>query len=201
MKKIYLASKSPRRIRLLKQIGIPFETIEKEEVQEYNSEVGDPVEYVILNAKKKAESVLNTDGIEWVLACDTIVYYKGEILEKPENKNDAMRKLRMLSNEWHEVYTGLYLCNYMTGDHYDGFEVTRVKFSELSDYEIELYVESGEPMDKAGAYGIQELGAMLVERVDGCFYNVVGLPIGRLMLLLEKASINRVDIIKNFKNF
>ncbi|MBN1755228.1 septum formation inhibitor Maf [bacterium] len=196
MDKLYLASRSPRRIYLLNQIGIPFEPIGKEEFEEDTQGFFDPVEMVLKHALQKARAVIQKPKNGWILACDTIVFIDGQILGKPHDAENAKSKLRWLSGRWHKVYTGLCLYNHGTGQYLEDYEMTRVKFTPLTDAEIELYVQSGEPMDKAGAYGIQKIGAMFIDRVEGCFYNVVGLPISCLINLMEKAGFKRESILK-----
>ncbi len=139
----------------------------------------------------------NADGI--VLAFDTIVYIDGEILGKPRDEDEAKNFLRKLSGRWHTVFTGVAAQKVLLPERDEilsTVEATKVLFSKLAEDEIDIYVSSGEPMDKAGAYGIQELGAMLVRKVDGCFYNVVGLPLLCLTDVLSQIMINRVEIFR-----
>lgn len=139
----------------------------------------------------------NADGI--IIAFDTIVYIDDEILGKPRDENEAKKFLHNLSGRWHTVYTGVAVQKVLLpkwNEIVSAVEATKVLFSELTDDEIDIYVSSGEPMDKAGAYGIQELGAMLVRKIDGCFYNVVGLPLLCLTDVLSQIMIGRVEIFK-----
>ena len=126
----------------------------------------------------KCRCIASVYDLSVVIGCDTVVICDGEVLGKPVDEADAIRMLKMLSGKTHHVVTGVTLGR---GCRYSSFSVdTAVTFRELSDEEIKAYVKSGEPMDKAGAYGIQGLGALLVEKIDGDFYNVVGLPVSRL---------------------
>ena len=121
-----------------------------------------------------------------VIGADTVVVFEGTVLGKPEDGGDAFRMLRFLSGHTHTVYTGVTVINTMTGNRKTFYEATDVTFFDIPDDELRCYVESGEPMDKAGAYGIQGKGAFLVERIEGDYYNVVGLPVARLLRVLKE---------------
>jgi septum formation protein len=170
---LVLASQSPRRSEILRQAGIPF-TVRGSPVDESPLPGEMPVDYVTRLAALKAQAVSAEPG-EWVLGADTTVVVGGEMLAKPEDAKDARRMLRLLSGRRHEVITGICLRRdqELVCDH----AITAVWFSEMSDREIEEYAASGEPMDKAGAYGIQGLASKFIERIDGCYFNVVGLPV------------------------
>ena len=145
--------------------------------------------YLKAEAVLKAEKVLSsTQGIV-VLAADTIVVKNGQVLGKPADKHEAVQMLTFLSGDLHEVMTGICVINQETGQVWREVEITRVYFRSLTDREIKAYVASGEPLDKAGAYGIQGLGGLLVEKIDGCYYNVVGLPLVKTMQLLRNCGI------------
>lgn len=178
-----LASKSPRRKELLALICPEFRIIPARG-DEILPEGISPEEAVKLLSKQKSDEVCRrefagADDIpDTIIAADTVVATDGKILGKPENDCDAARMLRMLSGKEHEVYTGVTV---ITGRRRFTFaEKTAVEFYPLSDEEIAAYVASGEPMDKAGAYGIQGKGALLVKRIVGDYYNVMGLPVARL---------------------
>ncbi len=183
--KLILASSSPRRAWLLRQVGIPFRTMEVN-VEEGFSEERSPADYVLTLAERKALSAASKlrEGI--VLGADTIVLFQGEIMGKPKDAQQAKEMLSRLSGHTHQVYTGLALIDVGKGRTVTGYEVTRVRFRPLSAEFINSYVGTGEPLDKAGAYGVQKKGALLVERVEGCFYNVVGLPLSKLLTLLQE---------------
>jgi len=145
-----------------------------------------PVSIVRYLSRKKAESVAPTAGDELVLSADTVVVLKGGVIGKPVSRDDAKDMLARLSGEWHNVYTGVTLLDPAAKKVISGEEMTSVKFRELDGVEIEDYVSTGEPFDKAGGYGIQGRGSALVERIDGCYYNVVGLPVARMLGMLKE---------------
>jgi septum formation protein len=185
-KKLILASGSPRRQHLLRQIGLPFE-VRESGIDEGSESAGDPVRYVSGLSERKAEAVGKTIDNAVIIGADTIVRIDGEILGKPVNRDDAARMLRMLSGRTHEVYTGVSIIDRPSGRRMSAVEVTRVTFRPLEEDEIRSYVSTGAPMDKAGAYGIQDdMGAVFVDRIEGCFYNVVGLPLSRLFVMLRE---------------
>lgn len=177
---IVLASNSPRRKELLSGLGVDFTTRVVEGIDEsWPAELsGDQIPLFISRQKATAYRATMASN-ELVITADTIVYVDGEVLGKPHDQLDATRMLNMLSGRWHEVITGVTL---MTCEREHSFAVTtRVKFCSLSNEEIERYVASGLPMDKAGAYGIQEwIGYIGVESIEGSYFNVVGLPVQRL---------------------
>lgn len=188
MKRIILASQSPRRRELLTQIGLKFEVIPstvEEVITSTNS-----VEVVQELAQQKARDVAEVAGREMakdsllVIGADTIVVYEGKILGKPGDKEDAVRMLTMLQGKEHSVYTGVAL---LSGEQEIIFaEETRVQMCPMTPEEIAWYVNTGEPMDKAGAYGIQGLCARFVRQIQGDYNNVVGLPVGRIYQELKK---------------
>jgi len=178
--KIILASNSPRRRELLAGLGIDFTVkvisgIDESWPREFKGE--DIPLYISREKAAPYKQLIGTN--ELVITADTIVYVDGEVLGKPHDMADARRMLHLISGRWHEVITGVTL---MTAVREHSFAVTtRVKFCDLTDNEIGQYVESGMPMDKAGAYGIQEwIGYVGVEAIEGSYFNVVGLPVQRL---------------------
>ena len=178
--KIILASNSPRRRELLGGLGMDFTVKVISGIDESWPRDLKGEEIPLYISREKAEpykALIKPD--ELVITADTIVYVDGEVLGKPRDKADAERMLHLISGRWHEVITGVTL---MTSDRERSFAVTtRVKFANLTDNEINSYVESGLPMDKAGAYGIQEwIGYVGVEAIEGSYFNVVGLPVQRL---------------------
>lgn len=178
--KIYLASKSPRRRKLLKQLGISFESFSvnlHEEILDGEHPV-QTVKRLALHKMDKAATKLRT-GI--VITADTIVVLNKEVIGKPKNSRDAFNILTKLSGRTHIVYTGYAIRNLDKNKEIVDYEKTKVTFRKLSDEEMEDYIKTGSPMDKAGAYGIQDdFGAVFVKRIDGCYYNVVGLPLARI---------------------
>jgi septum formation protein len=184
--KIVLASTSPRRIGLLRQVGLEFTAVDPG--GDESSTHPDPRRRVIENALSKAERVAERNGKALVMAADTVVYIDGLILGKPRLKDEAANMLRRLSGNVHKVFTGVALIHPMAGQFVD-YEETLVHIRELSEEEILKYVEGGEPMDKAGSYAIQGYGAVFVDRVVGCFHNVMGLPLALLARMLRDAGV------------
>lgn len=183
MMKLILASQSPRRKELLGLLGIPFE-IQVSQADETMDPDGDPASQVMEVSRRKAMAV-RAEQEDVVIAADTIVVCDGEILGKPHSKENACRMLSMLSGRSHLVMTGMTVRhNRQTHSH---TEITEVFFRELSQKEILRYVESGDPMDKAGSYGIQGGAALFVEKIHGDYYNVMGLPVCSLTQMLKAA--------------
>ena len=181
---LVLASQSPRRKDLLSAAGLHF-TVRVPQISEVRQEGESPRDYVERLAREKALAVAVDPG-EFILAADTTVVVDDEVLEKPSSPADAVRMLRLLSGREHEVMTGV--CLRGPGGLTSGVEVTRVSFVPLSEAEIAGYVASGEPMDKAGAYAIQGLASKFIDRVEGCYFNVVGLPVARVYRMLKEAD-------------
>jgi septum formation protein len=191
---LILASASPRRSELLTQAGFSFE-VHPAHIPEEPLENEDPIRYVTRLAREKAEAVFRelTAANGWeagrslaVLGADTTVTLDEHILGKPEDAADAARMLRLLSGRTHRVITGVAL---VTAERVEvAAEITEVRFLEMSDAEIAAYIETGEPMDKAGAYAIQGRAARWIPRIEGCYFNVVGLPLARVSTLLESGG-------------
>ncbi len=178
---IILASKSPRRKKLLLQIGLKFQVKVFETDETYPSNLK-PFQIAKYIAKQKLDEAKKHLQNSIIITADTIVVLHKEILGKPKNEADAVEMLKKLSGKKHYVYTGLGIVNQQNGKEIIDFVKTCVKFRELNNEEIIEYVASGSPMDKAGAYGIQDdFGAVFVERISGCFYNVMGLPLSKLV--------------------
>ncbi len=186
---IILASNSPRRSQLLKQIGVDF-VVDAPDVDE-TLEESDPVKTVKALSERKALAVAKRHEDRWVLGADTVVYYDGEILGKPSDPQEAYDMLCMLSGRRHEVITGVMLLRVGDGkaEKIQFAETTAVWMYQHYKDVIRQYIRSGEPMDKAGAYGIQGLGAILVEKIEGDYNNVVGLPVARLYMEMTRAGI------------
>ena len=174
---IVLASGSPRRGEILTNAGIDYVRQLPGYIDETPAAGEPPRDYVSRLAREKAEAIAATDD-RIVLGADTTVVIDGEILGKPADAADATRMLRLLSGRAHEVITGI--CLRSERAQVVDSATTRVWFAALSEAEIEAYVASGEPMDKAGAYGIQGLASKFVSRIEGCYFNVMGLPIALL---------------------
>ncbi|MBM6755272.1 septum formation protein Maf [Collinsella tanakaei] len=190
-----LASQSPRRIELMREAGYDFRVIPAD-IDETPRDGEGPIELVGRLARAKALAVANQHGEagELVVAADTIVAHDDEVLGKPRDAADARRMLRELSGRTHQVATGV--CLAIAGEDaaraVSFVDVTDVTFYPLADAKIDAYVASGEPLDKAGAYGIQGVGGrMLVKKIDGDFYTVVGLPIARVARAIEELERTR----------
>jgi septum formation protein len=172
-------------VDLLKMIGIPFEQIVGDASEEME-EAQAPAEHVRILSRRKAERVARGLSSGLVIGVDTVVAIEGEILEKPRDAGDAARMLSRLSGRTHTVFTGVTLVEADTGVTLSDVVRTDVGIRGLSGEDIRRYVATGEPMDKAGAYAAQGMAAPFVERVEGCFYNVVGLPLARLWEMLNE---------------
>ncbi len=184
--KIYLASSSPRRKKLLEQIGLEFEVLKftTPESIKKNEKPIDIVKRISLEKLEAAKKKINS-GI--IITADTIVVFNKQILGKPNNKKDAFRILNLLSGNTHYVYTGFSIFNSQNLKTFSEYEKTSVKFRKLCKAEIQEYIETGSPMDKAGAYGIQDdFGAVFVQKINGCYYNVVGLPLSKFYNALNR---------------
>ena len=185
--KIVLASASERRQELLNRLVENFTIIVSEfdeSLVEFQGDLSEYVENIALGKAKDVVDRVKQDAI--IIAADTIVTLENDILGKPKDKDDAFRMLKMLSGRVHKVYSGLVLINTSNGRVIKTSLATEVKFSSLTDEEIIKYINSGEPLDKAGAYGIQGKGGIFVEEIRGCYYNVVGLPLNKLKYMLNE---------------
>ena len=186
--KLILASSSPRRAEVVRNAGIDFE-VRHADIDETRRD-GEPVhDYVKRLALEKARAAidLETSAKDFiVVGADTVVVNREEILLKPDSPDDARRMLRQLSGGVHKVHTGLALIRMPQRTERVIEEVTNVHFAKLSDAEIDDYIATGEPFDKAGAYGIQSLGGRYVTRVEGCYFNVMGMPLARLWATLKE---------------
>jgi septum formation protein len=195
-KRLILASASPRRRRLLEQIGLSFQVIpsdvDEDDISAYAGTCDDPLMNVQAIALSKAHDVaarVVEDGI--VIGADTQILADSEVLGKPKDTADAARMLSKLSGRTHRVITGVALVDTETGFEETWVETTLVTFRELTEDEVSAYVETGEAMGKAGAYGIQGRAAAFVERIEGCYFNVVGLPLAKLVQRLRKLAIGQ----------
>jgi len=186
MKNLILASGSPRRQDLLKQISIPF-TVRKPDIDESQIHTNDPREKVVQLAKLKNEHTPLAHSDEVILSADTVVSYHNQIFEKPKDREDALLMISMLSGSKHEVFTGVMIRS--SENETVMVEKTEVEFWPLSKSEMEWYVSTGEPDDKAGAYGIQGMGAIFVKSINGDYFNVVGLPVSMVAKELRNFSI------------
>ncbi len=184
---LVLASGSPRRRELLAALGIPFTVVVSNEPEPLLEGIS-PREQTVQLALRKARTVAATQSAGWTLGADTIVVLDGEILGKPADPEDAVAMLQRLRGRDHEVYTGLALVNAATGEEHTRSVPATVTMRDATDADIAAYVATGEPLDKAGAYGIQGLGGALVAGYEGCFNTIVGLPLCSVAALLREAG-------------
>lgn len=185
--KLVLASSSPRRRELLHAVGLEFDVVVShvEEIPGAGERVED---YVQRLSREKAAEVAKRHPDQWVIAADTVVYLDGEILEKPRDDAHAIAMLERIAGREHVVYSGVTL--HCAARNFSETEMcaSRVTMAQMTTEEIEAYVATGEPLDKAGAYAIQGVGALLVDSVDGNYTNVVGLPLPTLYRMLKNAG-------------
>jgi septum formation protein len=184
-----LASTSPRRAAILAGLGVAFRVVAPADGSEEGVE-GLPGAIALRHAEAKARSVVGRAGSPIILGADTVVVKGGRVLGKPRDEAEAAAMLRFLSGGPHEVVTGVFVLDTRSGRSSSGVETSRVFFRDLSDAEISGYVATGEPLDKAGAYGVQGIGGVLVERVEGCYFNVVGLPLVRTRAVLRSLLVS-----------
>jgi len=188
MQPLILASKSPRRKYLLEQAGLCFKIVPSQ-IDENAFTHRRPATYVKKLALAKAEDIAMKNQDRWIIGADTVVFINENILEKPTSKDNARVMLQQLSGKIHQVFTGFSICNYHQKHRYVDYAKTDVHFKVLSDAEIEWYLQTEEPYDKAGAYAIQGLGASLIRIINGSYTNVVGLPVCEVIEHLIKAGV------------
>lgn len=188
MKELVLASKSPRRKELMDTFGHPFTICPAEEEEIIDQSLA-PSELVMALAKQKAEEVIQKHPHAVVVGADTVVVLQGVIFGKPKTEEQAFSMLEALQGNWHTVYTGLCIMEEGQESHHS-FCATKVEMMPLSDRDIKAYIAQGESMDKAGAYGIQGYGALLVAGIDGDYYTVMGLPVAPLGRVLEELGVS-----------
>lgn len=181
---LILASGSPRRRELLDLMGLTY-TVETPDVDESFS--GRPSETVMEISRRKAAAVAARHSDSIIIAADTLVFADGA-LGKPHTPERAKEMLRSLAGNWHHVYTGITVINTRSGRILRNVDKTRVHLVPMTEQEIDAYVATGEPLDKAGAYGIQGMGGMFVDRIDGSYSNVVGLPMSMLRIMLTQVG-------------
>jgi len=178
--KLILASASPRRRQLLENLGLTF-WVESADIEERPLAHETPQQFVLRAATEKAQAVSRRDLDAWVLGADTVVLLDNRILGKPVDAGDAQQLLIRLAGRWHEVLTGFCLCRKDIPHQTARVVTTAVKFVDFDETVAAAYVQTGEPLDKAGAYGIQGKGGFLVERINGSYSNVVGLPLAEVI--------------------
>lgn len=172
-KDIILASQSPRRVLLLQQIGLKFRQIYSN-VEEVENEMS-PEDFVVHYSLKKAEKVFKTNPNSFVIGVDTIILIDNKIIGKPKNRKDAKKFLQILSGNFHTVLSGVSIL--YKEKNVSNIEKTKVYFNQISANDIGEYLKTNEPMDKAGAYGIQGFGSQFIQKIEGCYFNVMGFPI------------------------
>lgn len=193
---LILASQSPRRRALLESLGFEFEQDVSMNFQEKSPADEDPFSLVLENAKGKAMDVAERHPDSIIIGVDTLGHCNGEILEKPKDKSDAFRMLKLLQGRSHEILTGLFVLDSKNGQSESCVEKTTVHFLPLSDEEINRYILTGEPMDKAAAYAVQGIGSLFINRLEGDYFSVMGLPISRLFSILKQFDINLLFEVK-----
>jgi septum formation protein len=199
MKKLMLASASPRRKQLLKELGVRFSVISGSFDEPPHSKCEAPSVYVRKNAEGKARSAVHTDKNALIIGADTIVVYRGRLLGKPGSLKDSFDYLHLLNGRTHAVYTGLCVFDASDGSSLSDYEKTQVTFRKLTEAEIGAYLGRINPMDKAGAYAIQGEGALIVDSIVGCYYNVMGFPIAKLEQMLLKKGVSLFEYMKKHR--
>lgn len=188
MKTIILASASPRRKEILEKTGLKFKVDASDYEEEINYSLR-PHELARFLSREKAKAIVNKYTNALIIAADTFIVFKGKILGKPHTEEEAKRMLKMLNNRTHSVITGFTIIDTDDNKKLSGSVETKVYFKKLTIKEIESYIKSKEPLDKAGAYAIQGLGAVIVKKIEGDYFNVMGLPLSTLMETLKKFGI------------
>jgi septum formation protein len=190
--KLVLASASPRRQALLRALGVSFDVITSNAREIDEGAV--PEKIVIGNAERKRDAAagkINGDAV--IIAADTLVFFEDHVLSKPADHAEAAAMLQRLSGKTHQVVTGIAIANTRTGRRITGSETTDVTFRRLNDRQIERFIDIVNPVDRAGAYTVDGPGSLLVARYDGCYQNVLGLPMVRLDLLLREAGFDLTE--------
>ncbi|MEK7130463.1 MAG: Maf family protein, partial [Patescibacteria group bacterium] len=191
-RKIILASTSPRRKELLRQIGLDFEVVPSDFEEDMSQKLSNK-DLVMTLALGKAKAVADKFKKGIVIGADTFVVYGGKRIGKPKDKNDARKMLRLLSGKTMKIYSGLAVIDVQNKKELLDCEVALVKMSKLSNKEIDDYIKTGEPLDKAGAFAVQGIGDVFIEKISGCYSSVVGLPLRSLYKNLKKLGINIFD--------
>lgn len=188
MIQIIIGSQSPRRIELMNQFSLPFTQATPAFVEESVVFQGDPISYVNTLSKGKSDSLSSLYPEAAILTADTVVYCNQKIYNKPLNYNEAFQFLLELQDKWQSVYTGV--CVYYDHQVYQEVEETRVLFNPMTDDQIHSYLKHTHWADKSGGYTIQKLGMLLVKKIEGCYYNVLGLPLNTVQKLFLKIGID-----------
>lgn len=196
-KDLILASESKRRIQLLKELKIPFKSMPSTcKELSFKESKQDPAEFALYNAQRKAEDVARKVKNAFVIGMDTIGEYKGRIFEKPKDRDHAKQMIKSLNGTTHNVITGICIIDADSEELVKAAEITKVTFTELSDNEIEAYLDLGEWRGLACGYGIQGIGALFIEKVEGDYFNVVGFPIHRFYHLMKEIGMNLLEVME-----
>jgi septum formation protein len=190
---VLLGSKSPRRREILQFFSLPFQQEESDFDESQIEFEGDPEKYALDTAKEKAKALICRHPSSIILTADTVVHKNGRVYLKPENLQEACKMLLELSGSEHQVYTGVSVA--FGGKLFSAAELTRVFFNEITESEALAYAKAIHTMDKAGGYAIQKGGSLIVKRIEGCYYNVMGLPIQTVRRLLKHAGIDLWDYL------
>ena len=193
IEKVILGSSSPRRKEILNFFSLPFEVAASDFDESKEFFQGNPHDFATTVAEKKGHALTRQFPSQVIITADTVVYFEEKLLFKPKDEQDARHMLKSLSGKTHTVITGVGVCK--GSNCFSESEATLVTFNQLTDKQIETYLQTTHPMDKAGSYGIQEVGSLLVSHIEGSFYNVVGLPVNPLSNLLAKVGIDLWDAI------
>jgi septum formation protein len=188
MKNIILASSSPRRKELLKKIYPSFKIMASEYEEDMTLKL-EPHELAMFLARGKSQDVSKKVSKSIIIGADTFITFENKVLGKPKNKMDARKILKMLSGKAQKVYTGISVIDQVKNKEINDYDITIVKFKELTDKEIEDYIATGEPLDKAGAYGIQDGGKNFIKEIIGSESNVIGLPLEKLSEILKEIGL------------
>jgi len=186
--RIILGSQSPRRSEILSYFSIPFFQVHSSFDEDLVHFEGDPVKYAMTLSEKKAESLVGQFPQEIILTADTIVYFENQIFNKPKNYEEAFRTIALLSGKMHRVFTSVTVRQGSV--YHSGIEETKIFFNSLTHEEIHKYLSATSHLDKAGSYAIQKTGSIIVQRIEGCYYNVMGLPINTVRRLLNKFGVD-----------
>jgi len=186
---IVIASGSPSRRGMLRRLGFKLRMIPSS-IPEKHGFTDKPEEFATSLALTKARSVAEKLRSGIVIGLDTVIVHEGEILSKPTNEDDAIEMLKRLSGSTHRILTGIAIMDIETGRQLVDYELSKVKMRKLTEEEIRQYVSTGEPIGKVGAYAIQGAGSVLVDRLDGCYYNIAGLPISKLATMMKSFGKN-----------
>jgi len=186
--RLILGSQSPRRKEILSFFALPFVQIPSAFDEETVVYQGDPIAYAVELSRKKAQELAKKLPNDVILTADTVVFFEGKIYNKPKNEAEAFAMTRSMADKWHQVFTAVTVQK--NNEVHSGFEETKILMNPLTDEQIRSFHRSCSPLDKAGGYAIQQSGCILVSRIDGCYYNVMGLPVNTVKELLEKFGID-----------